>query len=138
MSNGGILGPDGREVGQNTGGLIGPDGRPIGAQPDTAGEMNGLRWGVAFLILDGGYIGVHPLEPDDVKIIDVPMGDGLPPQMWVTMRGRPLPDGNHRFVEGWGEMPGMAAGMLAAHMNDDLGTTEEFEPPPEPPAPNVT
>lgn len=128
-----LLGPGGQPLNPDTaGGLVSPAGQPLGLQPDSGSEMQGLRWGVTFLVLDNNVLGVLLIEPGDVEIFDVGFADGLPPQQWIGVRGRPKEDGEHRFVEGWGEMPGMAASLLVAHMDADLSTLDERAAPPAP------
>lgn len=130
-----LLGPGGQPLNPNQAApLVDPTGRPIGADPGSSTPMNGLRWGVTFLILDGDVLGVLLLEPDDVELIDVMVPGDPVPQMWVGVRGKPKPDGEHRFVNGWGKMPGMAAALLAAKMSDDLANMPTDQTPPEPKA----
>lgn len=139
-----LLGPGGTPLNPETaGGLVSPEGLPLGMQPDSGTQMNGLRWGVTFLVLDNDVLGVLLIEPDDVEIFDVGFTDGLPPQQWIGVRGRPKENGEHRFVNGWGQMPGMAASLLVAHMDADLAALDpdpaeaavSDHAPPEPEAP---
>lgn len=134
-----LMGPDGQPLGPKS--LIGPDGRPLGIQDDTAGPIEGLQYGFAFLMMEDDVFGFHPLEPVDVNIVDVRTPDGLPPLQYIAMLSRPLPPdvpnaGSHRYVRGWRQVPSLAAQYMAARMSASLGIQDEGPPEPVPEYPD--
>lgn len=129
-----LMGPDGQPIQAKS--ILGPDGRPLGIQNDTAGPIEGLQFGYAALMMDDDIFGFFPLEPQDVNIVDVEAGDGLPPLQYIAMLGRPIQDGpqkgSHRYVKGWRQSPSLIAQYIAARMSVSLGVEDEGPPEPAP------
>lgn len=104
--------------------VLGPDGQPIGTQPDEPplgeivvgqSEVQGLMWGVSFLMMGNGMIGMCLLDPADVTLLDVEVGAEGGTVQWLAMRGRPSgEDGSHAmYGPNWEALPSLAAKVLA-------------------------
>ena len=99
---------------QLTSGLVDGKGRPLGTTEVERNYIEGVVGGIAFLLLEGGKVGVCQLAPDDCWVTDMAVRDaetGEPGELLQTLMLRVKP-GWHQFAEPWDGIPGTALAWL--------------------------
>lgn len=59
------------EFGRYTRGLVDTSGRPLATTEVQRDFIQGVEWGMAFLMMQGDIVGLCHLEPDDCWVTDV-------------------------------------------------------------------
>lgn len=107
VSGGGIVGPDGAPLRLPS---TDSKGRPLAGREVERDLIAGVVYGMAFIALDGGRVGVCNLEPDDCWVEETKIE--ATGELSQTLHLRVKPD-MHFLGEPWEGIPGVAADIVA-------------------------
>lgn len=90
-------------------GLVGADGRPLGTTQVQWRKVPGVVYGLAFLMLDTGMVGLCHLEPRDCDLARVQVGPDTDPVEFLRLR---VPPPQQQFAAPWAGAPGTLVDIM--------------------------